>query len=252
MELTDDSAPAPVVETPPADPAPSDPVDPKPTEDKPADPPAGDAPADPKLYKLPDGREVDAAGLQKEYENLLPEFTRKSQRLAELETKDIKVPPEEPKWKKSDYVPETYAEVIEAAKAEALAELRAEQQRGADEAKATADAEAARVTAVHDEVESQLTEIKKTDAKLDEDALFTHANKYNFTDLKAAHANMVEMKRIALDAEQRTVKNLKNRDIDPISGGGGGETSPDDAYDPVAMSQYGSANDFLARIKRGK
>lgn len=39
-----------------------------------------------KLYKLPDGREVTADQLHSEYaEKLLPEFTRKSQRLAELE-----------------------------------------------------------------------------------------------------------------------------------------------------------------------
>lgn len=39
-----------------------------------------------KLFKLPDGREVTADQLHSEYaEKLLPEFTRKSQRLAELE-----------------------------------------------------------------------------------------------------------------------------------------------------------------------
>jgi len=38
-----------------------------------------------KLYKLPDGREVTADEVYKEYvENLLPEFTRRSQELAEL------------------------------------------------------------------------------------------------------------------------------------------------------------------------
>lgn len=39
-----------------------------------------------KLYKLPDGREVSAEDLHKEYaEKLLPEFTRKSQKLAAFE-----------------------------------------------------------------------------------------------------------------------------------------------------------------------
>jgi len=39
-----------------------------------------------KLYKLPDGREVTADDFQKEYrENLLPDYTRKSQKLAAAE-----------------------------------------------------------------------------------------------------------------------------------------------------------------------
>ena len=43
----------------------------------------------PKLYKLPDGREVTADDLYKEHtENLLPEFTRRSQKLAEIERKE--------------------------------------------------------------------------------------------------------------------------------------------------------------------
>jgi len=40
----------------------------------------------PKLYKLPDGREVSADDLYKEHtEKLLPEFTRRSQKLSEFE-----------------------------------------------------------------------------------------------------------------------------------------------------------------------
>lgn len=257
MELTDDSAPAPVVETPPVVAAPSPAADPAPkVEDKPADPPAGDVPpvVEPKLYKLPDGREVDSDGLRKEYENLLPEFTRKSQRLAELEggkTEITKVP-EEPKWKKADYVPENYGEVIETAKAEALAELRAEAQADAAKAAAETAAEAARVKEIHDSVEAQLTEIKVSDPKLDSEALFAHANKYGFSDLKAAYANMTDMRKVAVDTEQRTVKNIKGRDADPIAGSSGGATSPDEAYDPAAMSQYSSAQDYLARIKSAK
>lgn len=42
--------------------------------------------AESKLYRLPDGREVSADQLHSEYaEKLLPDYTRKSQRLAELE-----------------------------------------------------------------------------------------------------------------------------------------------------------------------
>lgn len=248
MELVDDSAP-------PADPkpveaAPSDPpADPAPKkEEAPVDPNPVDPPVDPApetLYETPDGRKINAEALQKEWkENFLPEFTRKSQRLAELETNkgpDNKGAPEEPKWKKADYVPENIAEVIELAKAEAINEIRGQ-----------AEAEQSRVKAIHDGVESQLNEVRKIDLKLDENALFLHATKYGFSDLKAAHSNMMEMKRIAVDAEQRTIKNLKLRDADPIAGGSDGAVSPDDAYDPAAMGQFQSAQDFLAKLKGGK
>jgi hypothetical protein len=41
---------------------------------------------EPKLYKLPDGREISADDLYREHtENLLPEFTRRSQKLADYE-----------------------------------------------------------------------------------------------------------------------------------------------------------------------
>jgi hypothetical protein len=44
----------------------------------------------PKLYKLPDGREVSADDLYREHtENLLPEFTRRSQKLAEYERQRV-------------------------------------------------------------------------------------------------------------------------------------------------------------------
>lgn len=245
MELVDDSAPP--VDPKPADPAPSDPpADPAPKEEVPVDPKPED-PVDPApevLYDLPDGRKVNAEGLKKEYETLLPEFTRKSQRLASYEAgkdPDNKSVPDEPKWKKADYVPENIAEVIELAKAEAVNEIRGQ-----------AEAETARVKAIHDGVDAQLNEVRKLDPKLDENALFLHANKYGFQDLKAAFVNMTEMKKIAVDVEQRTIKNLKLREADPIAGGADGAVSPDDAYDPSAMSQFQSAQDFLAKIKGGK
>lgn len=240
MELVDSAAPAPV-----ADPAPSPEV--PPVEEPTATPTPEVTPEvkpEEQLYETPDGRKVDAATLQKEWkENFLPEFTRKSQRLAEIEKgeKEIKSPNDEPAWKKPDYVPENYAEVIELAKKEALNEIQS-----------TYQAEQARVKAIQDAVDSELTEIKKVDPKLDENALFVHANKYGFQSLKTAHSNMVDMKKTALEVEQRTVKNLKTREADPISTGHGGELSDAGGYDPNQMSQFDSATEYLAFIKGKK
>ncbi len=241
MELTD-STPTPEAPE-PAAPSPETPPAPK-VEETPADP----TPADPEapkeeLFDLPDGRKVNAAGLKTEYENLLPEFTRKSQELAALRGgKEITKPVEDvPEWKKPDYEPKSYAEVIELATAEAERRILAREQEGQN-----------RVKAIQTEVETQLGEVKKMDPKVDENSLFVHANKYGFTDLKAAHANMADMRKVALDTEKRVVKNVKEREADPVAGGSNGATSPDDSYDPAAMSQFSSAQDYLAHINAGK
>lgn len=243
MELVDSSAPAPTPVETKVEPSPEVPeekvetvAEPKPEVDTP--------PVEPVLYETPDGRKVDAATLQKEWkENFLPEFTRKSQALAEIERKKGLNSPEDegPAWKKPDYVPQNYGEVIELAKQEALKEIQN-----------ASTAERERVESVQKEVDSQLTELKTLDPKLDENALFVHANKYQFRDLKAAHSNMSDMKKAALEAEQRTVKNLKTREADPISTGAGGEAPDTSGYDPKEMSQFEGASEYLAYIKGKK
>lgn len=246
-ELVDSADP-----TPAADPAPKEEVTPSPDtpakEDAPVDPQkTEDDPVDPAapLFDLPDGRKVTAAELKAEYDNLLPEFTRRSQRLAEYEKgpdrtpkEDIKSTVDKPKWKDPDYVPGSYAEVIEIATQEAERRI---QERASEEAN--------RVRAIQEEVDNQIGELKKTDPKLDENALFTHANKYGFTDLRTAYANMKDMKQAIVTTEQKVVKNLQKREADPVSSAAGGSTEADDGYDPREMSQFHSAVEYLARVK---
>lgn len=249
MELIDSSTPpvtpAPVVEEPKVEPSPEVPAV-EPTVEAPANPTPETTPPveEPKLYDLPDGRKVDAETLAKEFrENFLPEFTRKSQALAEIERKKGITSPEDegPAWKKPDYVPQNYGEVIELAKAEAIKELEGR-----------SEAERMRVESVQREVDSQLAELKKIDPKLDENALFVHANKYGFRDLKAAHSNMSDMKKALVDVEQRTLKNLKTREADPISTGAGGEAPDTSGYDPNLIHQFEGAAEYLAYIKGKK
>lgn len=242
MELTDSAAPVPVV---PETAAPSPEQSEKPAEAAPENPapeaPQADADG---LFELPDGRKVDAETLTKEWkENFLPEFTRKSQELAALRTpsekKDITQPNNgEPKWKNPDYVPENYAEVIE------LATQEAERRQEAKARQATE-----RTEQIRTQIEAEVASLKKIDPKLDENTLFAHANKYGFQDLTAAYTNMVDMRKVIVETEQRTVKNLKAREAEEVSSGSSGATTPDDGYDPGSMSQYQSANDFLARVR---
>lgn len=196
------------------------------------------------LYDLPDGRKVDAATLQREWkENFLPDYTRKSQKIAEIErsNKDIIPPKDEPAWKNPDYVPKDYAELIDIATREAEDRIRGSFQK-----------EQERLSAVQTAVENEIKELKGTDPTLDEAALFQHANKYGFQNLKAAHKNMSDMKAVSIEVEQRTLKNIKTREADPVSTGAAPGATVDDGYDPLEMSQFRSANEYLARIKGNK
>lgn len=244
MELVDSAAPAPVV----PEPAAPSPEAPEKKEEAVPESPAPEAPvadAEPKLFELPDGRKVDAATLEKEWsENFLPEFTRKSQRLAEIEgnKKDVNQPKDgEPKWKNPEYVPENYAEVIE------IATQEAERRREAKEQEAKE-----RISTFRAQIDAEVASLKKVDPKLDEDALFTHANKYGFSDLTAAYKNMVDMRKVVIETEQRTAKNIKAREKEEVSGGSSGATAPDDGYDPNEMSQFSGAVEFLNRLKGAK
>lgn len=192
------------------------------------------------LYELPDGRKVDAETLQREWkENFYPEYTRKSQKLSEYE--NLNKPKEEvPEWKRPDYIPQSYAEVIEIAERNAIERIKSER-----------EAEESRVREVSSQVDAQIAELKQSDPSLDENSLFLHANKWGFRDLKSAHANMKAMKEAALSAEERTVKNLKARGTEPLSTPGA--TSPDGdtlSYNDIASGKYGSALDYLQRIKK--
>ena len=200
-----------------------------------------------KLYDLPDGRKVDAATLAKEFtENFLPDYTRKSQRLADYEKsnkpddgKQINSSSQDvPEWKKPEFTPNSYAEVIEIATKEAMSRI--------DERN---KAEADRTKQIQDVVQKQLNEIKTSDKDLDEAALFAHANKYGFTDLKMAHENLKAMKTTAVDTEKKTIKNLQNRSADQVAGGNSAATNSGDEVDIDSLSGFNGAVDFLHRVQ---
>lgn len=204
-----------------------------PAEETKVDPAA--EPEKPEMFKLPDGREVDAAGLKQEYENLLPEFTRKSQLLAKYETVGKEDPNINnlPEWKREGYIPKSYAEIVELGKAEALAELARNAQ--------AEERSRAEVTA---KVDAQVAALKVKDPKLDENALFAHANKYGFRDLNLAYENMSEMKNVARVTEERILAGNKKK-TDIIATGGSPSSDPIPRY-----SNATSATEFLSRLKK--
>lgn len=235
-------------------PAPEEPVAPSPEETVVEVTPTVEAPAptevtsepvavvepttpEPALFELPDGRKVDAATLEREWkQNFYPEFTRKSQELAALKTPITK---EEPAWKNPDYSPTTWAEAIEIATQEAESRIL---NRAAE-----AETQAA---AIRTEVETQMAAVKAIDPKVDEDALFAHATKYGFTDLKTAHTNFKAIQDAVLTTEQRVLKSQGKYQADPIATT---PTAPAGApkveYSPSSNAQYRDASEFLAAIK---
>jgi len=193
-------------------------------------------PTEPELFALPDGRKVDGETLAKEFkENFLPEFTRKSQELADLkkgktETTTINEttkPYTDPNWQ-----PKSWQEAFDLAQQETLAALEARKQAEVDQRKAVEDA-----------VVTQLTELKTSDPTLNENALFLHANKYGFTDLKVAHQNMKDMAELAKKVQTTTAQNIAKRN-DPVSTTQGAATGA-----KPNPSNFGTAVDFLRSLK---
>lgn len=208
----------------------------EPTEtETPAAPLETEQPTEPvvELFELPDGRKVTGEELYKEHtENLLPEFTRRSQELASLKngtlpTKDTTSPLADPDWQ-----PESYADLINVAKLEIKADMIREQEEQAQERKA-----------LEDTVASQLATVKASDPTVNENALFLHATKYGFRDLTLAHQNMKDMAQTAKTVQKTTATNIAKRS-DPVSFTPGATGSRPDP------SNFENARDYLRSIKQ--
>lgn len=207
--------------------------------------PETETPKEENLMELPDGRKVTPAEFQKQWkEHFYPEFTRKSQKLAEYEKgnppkSDITKPEDknEP-WKDPNYEPKTYAEIIEIATREAEARIAQKY-----------EAEASARKELEDRVTRDIEEIKKLDPNLDESKLFAHANKYGFTDLKLAYSNFADVQKMLTSKEQQVIQNVKKRET-PVAGKNTPATNiSSDEIDRSSINRFESASDYLRSIK---
>lgn len=228
----------PKVET-PATPTPETPAEPAPTAE--AKPETPEAKPEAELFELPDGRKVDGSTLAKEWkENFMPDYTKKSQTLAQLTkavTPEAEPKPELPKWKDPNWEPQTYAEIIEAAKL-SLKDEQAAEQRQKEEQQAQ----------VNSWIDGQLAEIRKIEPNVSEDLLFQHANKYKFSDLVTAFQNMKDTNLAIKKTEQKVLQNIQKRE-EPIAGKPGAGMAPSGIDYNFISSSRESANEYLARIK---
>lgn len=191
-------------------------------------------PAEPvaELFELPDGRKVDGAGLAKEWkENFLPEFTRKSQALSEIERGKTINPTSEKPYQNPEWQPQTYEELLKIAREDVLNTLDERDQARKDQQQA-----------LENSVATQLTEIKAADPNVNENALFAHAVKYGFQNLKTAHQNMKDMSELAKKVQTTTAANIAKRN-DPVS------VSPGAVGQKSDPANFRNATEFLRSLK---
>lgn len=196
--------------------------------------PSTPTPAEPELYELPDGRKVDAATLSKEWkENFYPDYTRKSQALAAKNEPpadpNLNSKPTDP-FSDPDFVPQSYAELAEAIEKRTLAQIE-ERER----------AVIAERTAIEERVSAELSEVKAIDPNLNESALFLHATKYGFNNLKTAYQNMKDMAALAKNVQSTTEKNILKRN-DPVS------ASPGATGSGLNPSQFSTSVEYLRAL----
>lgn len=193
------------------------------------------AATEPELYELPDGRMVDAATLSTLWrDEFYPEYTKKSQTLAELTRGGQRQTPEDTTdpLKDPNYIPPTYDELAQQIEQRILGGMQERQQREQEARQA-----------IEDNAVAQLTEVKQIDPNVNEARLLQHAMKYQFTDLRIAHASMRDMD-AAVKAAMTHTKDSAEARQDPVSArpgaAAGGTLDPD---------SFGSSVAYLRALK---
>lgn len=246
------SSPTPAVQAPvaPSEAAPTtpaqvpDPATPAVETPSPTEP---QAPAEPELFQLPDGRRVTGEVLAQEWKDkFMPDYTRKSQALAQMQKTEPQGQFNQPNpqqnqvaepWTDPNWVPQTYAEVVKAA--ERAIELKTERQQQEQQQVRTQ---------IETMVSSQIDEIKKIEPNLSEEKLFAHANKYGFTDLRTAYQNMKDFKMAVQRTEKQVQQNIANRAAIPVSGQPQqGGPNPGVSYREISQGNL-TPQDMLRRI----
>lgn len=181
------------------------------------------------LVKMPDGRMLTPDGAAQEYARLQAEFTRKSQRLAELERKSEEAPKPKP-WQQEDFNPQSWEEIMEHAANEAKERLRQEQ-----EAQTTQERER------EERLNAEIASIKQIDPTFDEEKVFTFANKrleqvgISYPSLAAAYKDWKMFEDAQKTAEKRAIEAQKARAADPVSAAPATNNAP--AEPPPGLSR---------------
>lgn len=155
------------------------------------------------------------------HDALLPEFTKKSQRVAELEkgTKKEDEPPEEPWYLKKGWKPADYDDLQAA-----LKDVRESGNKAA--IKTVEQAEANKATAAK-QLDDFVAEVKKGDKEFDEDDFFEFAQRHKFPitsleSLRSIYSSYKEVRDAGGEGAEKAKKDLLKRKGETISGPKGG------------------------------
>lgn len=182
-----------------------------------------------------------------QYDEILPDYTRKSQKVAEYEKGKEKgqeqpetlekAPYENPEWKPKD--------MAELGRAIKMAEERGHKRALADLQKMESDRANAK-----QQVDDFVADIKKTDKDFDEDDFFQYAVKHKFPvdtvkDLEAVYSAYSETQAAAAEGEKRGRKGKAARSKDKVNVPKGGEKG-DPNFDDI-HAQGGSIHDRMEK-----
>lgn len=158
------------------------------------------------------------------YDTLLPDYTRKSQKLAEFEKGQPEQPsPEEPFYRKDGWQPKDYNELQ---KAIITAEERGEKKAVEALQKVESQREEAK-----GRVDSFVEEVKGQDKEFDEDDFFKYVQGHKFSvnsmeDLKAVYSAYKEVREAGIKGEENARKNILERGKEAIAGPKAGKGTP--------------------------
>jgi len=203
-------------------------------EEQPAEPEGGEGEEEPFEEGEPREKEEELSPEQiaslkkkaKDYDALLPEFTKKSQRLSELEKGPKGAEPqpkEEPFYHKKGWVPESYDELQRAImQAEQSGETRAlEVLKRIEGDRETAKAQ----------VDEFVKIVKEKDSEFDEDDFFEFADRHQFPikgieSLYSVYSAYLEVRGAGTEGAKRARKNILERGKDTVAKPGGGKGTP--------------------------
>lgn len=169
-----------------------------------------------------------------QYKNLLPDYTRKSQKLAEFEkVNKPSIDDNTPEFLKPGWQPKSYADLQDA--------LRKSIELGQEKVFAKLQAERDAQSNAEKELEGFISEVKKSDKEFSEKEFFAYAKKHEFpiTDiasLKSIYSSYKDVRDAQIKGETNALKNRDKRFSAGVSGPKGGKSEGGLTYKEIQRS----------------
>lgn len=219
--------------------------------------PAGEGKGEltPQTYKLPDGRELSADKVVEEYNNLLKDYTQKSQKLSTYEKnlESENVPPgvndgREDPWADPSYVPKDWNELFSEVERRLSAKSEAERQ-----AQIKLEEERKQINT---QIDTAVGKIKETDKELDENDMFAYAAEQSkkgvqYTTVEGLYEHYKAIREARKQGQQDAMKNIQRRGFNNPAPGSGSPPGPK-PVDMGALRRHSSIVDAVAERLRNQ